>query len=258
MKAIAAKTKSRPGRRFLWIAGIAVVVLAGGLASWRRIRAAVPHGGPVAGGAGHGGIGRAPRRADLPPGPGNRGGVEYRRHPQPSGRQAAVRQFHRGPGGPRRRHPRGHRSAHVSRRARSGGGEKGGGSGPAGCGPQGSRALQDAGPQECRDPAERRHPAGQGRSTGGDDRRRPGRDRQRPDPALLCHHHGADRWPRRLPAGRCRQHHPCQRSQSAHGADADSAGSGDLHAAAKKSRRGAGRHAARPGGGRRLRSGQQA
>ena len=37
MKAIAAKTKSRPGRRFLWIAGIAVVILVGGLASWRRI-----------------------------------------------------------------------------------------------------------------------------------------------------------------------------------------------------------------------------
>ncbi len=36
MKAIAAKTKSRPGRRFLWIAGIAVVVLVGGFASWRR------------------------------------------------------------------------------------------------------------------------------------------------------------------------------------------------------------------------------
>jgi multidrug efflux system membrane fusion protein len=37
MKAIAAKTKSRPVRRFLWIAGIAVVVLVGGFASWRRI-----------------------------------------------------------------------------------------------------------------------------------------------------------------------------------------------------------------------------
>jgi multidrug efflux system membrane fusion protein len=37
MQAIAAKTKSRPGRRFLWIAGIAVVVLIGGFALWRQI-----------------------------------------------------------------------------------------------------------------------------------------------------------------------------------------------------------------------------
>jgi multidrug efflux system membrane fusion protein len=37
MNAIAAKTKSRPLRRFLWIAGIAVVVLVGGFALWRRI-----------------------------------------------------------------------------------------------------------------------------------------------------------------------------------------------------------------------------
>lgn len=36
MKAIAEKTKSRPGRRLLWIAGIAVVVLAGGFGLWRR------------------------------------------------------------------------------------------------------------------------------------------------------------------------------------------------------------------------------
>ena len=36
----------------------------------------------------------------------------------------------------------------------------------------------------------------------------------------------ADRRPRRLPPGRRRQHHPCRRSQSAHGADADQAGHG--------------------------------
>ena len=35
-----------------------------------------------------------------------------------------------------------------------------------------------------------------------------GRDRERADAALLRHHHGADRRPRRLPPGRCRQHHP--------------------------------------------------
>jgi multidrug efflux system membrane fusion protein len=53
MKAIAAKTKSRPVRRLLWIAGIAVVVLVGGFASWRRIEqpshtAAQPPAVPVA------------------------------------------------------------------------------------------------------------------------------------------------------------------------------------------------------------------
>ena len=37
MKAIAAKTKSRPLRRFLWTAGIAVIVLVGGFALWHRI-----------------------------------------------------------------------------------------------------------------------------------------------------------------------------------------------------------------------------
>lgn len=37
MKAIAEKTKSRPPRRFFWIAGIAVWVLVAGFALWRRI-----------------------------------------------------------------------------------------------------------------------------------------------------------------------------------------------------------------------------
>jgi multidrug efflux system membrane fusion protein len=37
MKAIAEKTKSRPLRRFLWTAGIAVIVLVGGFALWHRI-----------------------------------------------------------------------------------------------------------------------------------------------------------------------------------------------------------------------------
>jgi multidrug efflux system membrane fusion protein len=52
MKAIAEKTRSRPGRRLLWIAGIAVVVLAGGFGLWRRFEqpphtAAVPPAIPV-------------------------------------------------------------------------------------------------------------------------------------------------------------------------------------------------------------------
>ena len=37
MKAIAEKTKSRRGRRLFWIAGTAVVILAGGFGLWRRI-----------------------------------------------------------------------------------------------------------------------------------------------------------------------------------------------------------------------------
>ena len=37
MKTIAAKTKNRPVRRLLWIGGIAVLVLVGGFALWRRI-----------------------------------------------------------------------------------------------------------------------------------------------------------------------------------------------------------------------------
>jgi multidrug efflux system membrane fusion protein len=37
MKAIAEKTEGRSGRRFLWIAGVALVVLAGAFGLWRRI-----------------------------------------------------------------------------------------------------------------------------------------------------------------------------------------------------------------------------
>ena len=94
-------------------------------------------------------------------------------------------------------------------------------------------SLQDAGAQERGNPAERRLPAGQGRSAQGHDRCRSGRDRKRADAAFLCHHHGADRRPRRLPPGRRRQHHPCQRPKPAHGADPDPPGGGDLHAAAE-------------------------
>ncbi len=99
--------------------------------------------------------------------------------------------------------------------------------------------------QERRDAAEPRRATGQGRSDKGDDRRRSGRHRGGADPAQLRDHHGADRRRGRLPSGRYRQHHPYQRHQSAHGADADQAVHGDLHAAAGRSRSGARGDAAR-------------
>ncbi len=122
--------------------------------------------------------------------------------------------------------------------------------------PEGSRALPGTRQEELRDPAEPRSAAGQGRPAQGHDRCRSGGDRQRADAALLRHHHGAVRRPRRLPPGRCRQHHPCQRPESADGADPDTPVAGDLHAAAEESRRRARGDAARTGHGARLRSGQ--
>ena len=84
--------------------------------------------------------------------------------------------------------------------------KKGAGRGAARLGPEGSRALQDAGAQELRDPADRRPAAGQGRSAQGLDRGRRGRDRDRADAARLHHHHGAERRPHRRAPGRSRQH----------------------------------------------------
>ena len=70
------------------------------------------------------------------------------------------------------------------------------------------------------------------RSTSSRRRSRPTRrDRKRPDPARLCDDHRADRRPRRLPPGRCRQYRARHRSQSAHGADADQPACGHVHAA---------------------------
>ena len=69
------------------------------------------------------------------------------------------------------------------------------------------------------------------------------------DPARLHHDHGADRWPRRHPPGRCRQHRPRQRLDSTRHPDPDPAVGGDLHAAGNAARAAARRHGARPGRG---------
>ena len=74
----------------------------------------------------------------------------------------------------------------------------------------------------------------------------------------LRHHHGADRRPRRLPPGRCRQHRPCRRSTPITVLTQIKPAMVDLHAAAEQSRRRARGDAARHGRGPRLRPGQHA
>ena len=101
-----------------------------------------------------------------------------------------------------------------------------------------------------------------GGAAGGAGAVRPGADRQRPHPALLHHHHLADRRPRRLPPGRCRQHRARRRRHRAGRAHHPAADPGAVHPAAAKPPRRRRRHGrgragrAGPAAGRRRRPGR--
>ena len=244
-------------RRGLAVTLIVLAALAGGGAYYWYTRPDASSSRANARGSRHDRGRREPRRADLSRCARHHIRRQHGDDPQPDHRHVAVGQLHRGPGGEARRHARGDRSAPAAGDAHAGAGQEGAGPGAADLGAEGSRALCRTGQEGFRHAAEPRPAAGQGRSAQGHDRRRPGRDRQRADAALLRDDRRAVRRPRRLPPGRCRQHRASERRRSAHRADADQAVDGDLHAAAKKSRRRARGDAARRRDGARLRPGRR-
>ena len=239
---------------------IVIAVLAGGYWGWQRYFAAAPQ-----------------RAAGPPPGVpvtvasvatqdvpiylealGTVSGLQYRRDPQPGRRQAAVGEFHRGPGGQKGEvlaviDPRPFQAAldqAIAKKAQD--------QAQLVAAQKDLARFTDARARKASRPS-RTSISSRPRSISSRRRSTPTRPRSRarrrssPMP-----HHRADRWPRRLPPGRCRQHHSRQRSESADGAHADPPVDGDLHAAAKGAGRRARGDAARPGHGARLRPGQRA
>ena len=164
-------------------------------------------------GPGHGGRSDPARRPDLLRRARHRGGLQHGRHPHPGQRPAAVRQLPPGPGGPPGRRAGDDRSGAAAGRARSGRRQEGGGPGATDRAQKDLDAVHDAWRARTSRPS-RTSTSSKPRSISS----RPSIDADQGaiESAQTQLSYATITAPidgrRRLPPGRCRQHHPHHRS----------------------------------------------